>query len=561
VPDGTDPGRSRCSKCRTRLRPAADDAYHLFASTAALALPPVPPTADPPAGPLSLDECEPIPTVGPPTVELPPPFKVPAAVLGKHPLRGPVTAVLTPFGVFVERKPEQPLAFAPVGTRATAAGRVLRLKPPAGPLALELPSARLAADAAGFLAGARPVPGPAEYRRPGWLLPAAVLAVFALLAVAFAAGAALYMTQRPAGVGEPPPPAPPGERPPGERPPDEGPSPPLPPTEPDHPPTHLDLAARDGMTRLPDGPAAVTALAVTPHGGETVVGYADGSTWAWRLDQPAFDPPRVGPRGVGPVRRIDFGPTAEVAYLTCDTGLAVAGFRTPRPAVLIPGHPVAAIPEPGRERFAAVRGDKLIVRNVPMGLVKEPPASRVKGGVVTPTPKEETQPANSRPELPAPGTTFLAWQPAGKLVYGSPDGTITAFPTGVKAVPLGRIHKAPVRAWAAGPVWPDFATGDENGVVGVWPDKAAPYTLRAGAVAVTQLSFSWCGGEVAVADAAGAVSVWNLPTRSKVFELVRPTPVVLAYGPRADTLLLADGKGVEVWSLPELAARAGATWP
>ena len=56
VPPGTDPGRARCSKCRTRLRPAADDAYQVFA--AAVADDPPPPPAD---EPLSLDECEPIP--------------------------------------------------------------------------------------------------------------------------------------------------------------------------------------------------------------------------------------------------------------------------------------------------------------------------------------------------------------------------------------------------------------------------------------------------------------------------------------------------------------------
>lgn len=555
VPAGTDPSRARCSKCRTRLRPVADDAYHAFATSA--------PVPDPPAEPLSLDECEPVPTVGPragpPTVELPPPFKVPAFVAGPHPLRGPVTAVLTPFGVFAEREPGRPLAFAPVGTPASADGPVLRMALPGGPLHLHLGSDQLAADAAAFLTGRRPVPYPDEYRRPAWVAPAAVLAVLVLVVGALAAGAAVYVAVRPSHPVETPPPPRPVE-----------PSPAGPPVEPppsrppehDRPPTHLEVAARDGVARLSDGPAPVTALAVTPDGTEVVAGYADGATWAWRLDQPAFETPRVGPRAPGAVRRIDFGPTADVAYLTCDRGLAAAAFRVPRPPVLIPGSPVCAIPEPDRERFAALRANKMLMRYVPMVLVKEPPPARVAGGLVTTTPKDETLPANTRQDVPAPGATFVAWHPAGKLVYGAPDGTVTAFPTAVKAVPLGRVHKVPIRAWAAGPVWPDFATGDENGVVGVWPDKAlTPYTLRTGAVTVTQLGFSPCGGELVVADAAGAVSVWNLPTRSKVFEVVRPPPVAVAYGPRADVLLVSDGKGAEVWSLPELAARAGAKWP
>ena len=34
---------------------------------------------------------------------------------------------------------------------------------------------------------------------------------------------------------------------------------------------------------------------------------------------------------------------------------------------------------------------------------------------------------------------------------------------------------------------------------------------------------------------------------------VRPAPPVIAYGPRADVLLVSDGKAVELWWLPALA--------
>ncbi len=553
VPDGTDPARCRCSKCRTRLRSVEDEAYRVFAAAVAPDPHPTPSPAEPsPAEPLSLDECEPIGTVGAPTVELPPPFKVPARVVGRSPLFGPVTAVLTPFGLFLEREPNRPLAFAPVGTKAAASGRALGLQLPTGQMLVILPSRALATDAAAFLGAMRPVPAPADYATPGWVFPSGLLLVLVLAAAAFVGGVVLYVVLRPPQNIEtpsPPPPAPPPTEPP----------PPSPPPGPEEPPTHYDLAYRDGVTRLTDGPAAVTALAVTPDGTETVVGYADGTTWAWKLDEPAFEPPRVGPKGVGPVRRIDFDKRAEFACLTGDTGLSVASFHAPRTTVQIPGRPACAVPDDSAVRYAALRGDKLVVRYVAAGFVRSPPPARVKGGVLTVTAKDETTPGNVRQDVPAPGATFVAWHPAGKVVYGSPTGAVTAYPTGVKAVPLTRAHKAPVRAWAVGPVWPDFATGDDYGLVGVWPNKAqGPFTLQASAVAVTGLAFSPCGGELAVADESGAVAVWNLPTRAKVFETVRRPPVVVAYSPRADALLISNEKGVEVWSM---AALLGGTWP
>lgn len=547
VPAGTDAARSRCSKCRTRLRSVDDDAYEVFAAAVA----PDPYPTPSPTEPLSLDECEPIPTVGAPTVELPPPFKVPARVVSRSPLFGPVTAVFAPFGLFLEREPNRPLAFAPVGTKAAASGRALGLQLATGQLVVMLPSRALAADAAAFLGAARPVPAPADYATPGWVLPSGLLLVLVLAAAAFVGGAALYLALRPPPAITTPPSPPPVEPPPVE--------PPPPPPGPEEPPTHYDLAYRDGMTRLADGPAAVTALAVTPDGTETVVGYADGTTWAWKLDEPAFEPPRVGPKGVGPVRRIDFGPDAEFAFLTGDTGLSLAAFRASRATVQVPGRPACVVPAADAVRYAALRGDKLVVRYVAAEFVRNPPAARVKGGVLAVTPKDETTPAVARVDPPAPGATFVAWHPAGKVVYGSRTGVVSAYPTGVKNAPLTRAHQAPVRAWAVGPGWPDFATGDDYGTVGVWPDKAlGPFTLRAGAVAVTGLAFSPCGGELAVADESGAVAVWNLPTRAKVFEVVRRPPVVVAYGPRADVLLISDGKGVEVWSLAALSEGA---WP
>src|SRR5205823_5534646 len=102
-------------------------------------------------------------------------------------------------GLFLESAPEKPFLYAPVGTRANAAGR--------GELGLGLPDrsltlrvggtgnpAQLAADTADFLAGERPVPDPRDYRRPWWLVGLA-----AVLAAALAAGP--VMLTRSAGLG------------------------------------------------------------------------------------------------------------------------------------------------------------------------------------------------------------------------------------------------------------------------------------------------------------------------------------------------------------------------
>lgn len=44
------------------------------------------------------------------------------------------------------------------------------------------------------------------------------------------------------------------------------------------------------MSRLDDGPAVVTAMALSPRDGAMVIGYADGTTLIWQLDQSSFEP-------------------------------------------------------------------------------------------------------------------------------------------------------------------------------------------------------------------------------------------------------------------------------
>src|SRR5439155_14523679 len=93
------------------------------------------------------------------------------------------------------------------------------------------------------------------------------------------------------------------------------PSTPSPASPPLRPPTHIDLAVQRGRSRLDDGPAEVTALAALPWEGTVVVGYANGDTRLYALDEPWFEGWKRGPKADGPVRRIDFDRTGQIVYL------------------------------------------------------------------------------------------------------------------------------------------------------------------------------------------------------------------------------------------------------
>lgn len=323
-----------------------------------------------------------------------------------------------------------------------------------------------------------------------------------------------------------------------------------PPAPPEAPPSHLDLVYRTGSSRLDDGPADVTAVARSPADGAVVVGYADGSTRVWHLDQPAFEAPRPGPRADGPVRRITLDPAGRVAYLHSDRGLTAANLlRPPAAPVVLPGDPAAVYFEPDRDRFAAVADGRPRVRYVPTGLVAAPPAARAVGGFVPSTPQDEVLPLGVPPApAPLPGRpTFLAWHPAGRVFCGMPDGAILSWAGAApRAAVVSREHRAAVRSWAVSRG--DFATGDDAGVVGYWPNKSAfPIPFRATAGPVRQLDFAPCSGDLLVVDATGGVAVWDPASGTKRYELRRPgAAAAAAYGPADDVVMLADGRGVAV---------------
>lgn len=546
------------------------------------------------------------------------PFRTPARVTADSAnlFAGPCEVVLVPHGLFLESVPYRPFAYAPLGSKAEPAGRrELAVTLPAGRvLTVEFAgpdAARIRHDAAAFLARERGLPDHREYRRaPNWLL--GLAAVFALglsvgpvvlsrttelgvgtgllIGAGFAAAGLLanaavvlltrlsvpgkvavmttvaaavtgvflfaataYLAGREAGQPKPPPPP----DPPPTKPPD-------PPPDPRRGlPTTTDLTYRDGFYRLRGGPDEVTALGVTPDGAALLVGYRNGATRSWRFDNIAEDEFGLGPRGDGPVTRIRFAATGSVAYLACDGGTVAAHWNDPPEVPLkIPGEPFAAHTSPTGERYAVYRLQSLVVRY--------PPADRLKGGkadpwdpksFVTLHPKDEVQPPDVDGPLdpPAREPTFLAWHPPGRLLGGMPDGSVVAWgrtrPRSGSEV-VCRDHTAPVRAWAAAAWTWDFATGDDKGAVGLWPDGAAtPRAVFAGAAAaIKDMAFSPCGRYLALADADGRAWVWDLHDRRPVVKTVRPEPVrAVAFGPNDDVVILGTGSAVELWHLPELA--------
>ena len=580
IPDTIDPHKARCPRCRVKLGPAADaepvartpaktPAAHAPGSPTTRGLtPPGSPTTrglTPPGSPgqtvYSLDDAQPLPDAHPKPAapSPPPPFRFPAQVVADsfNHLRGALAVVLTPVGLFLEYAANQPILFAPVGTRAEAEGRMLVLSLPDRVITLRLggvgPVERLADDCVAFLAGTRFVPEPGDYRRTGMKVALIVGACIALVSLVFVASLAYLMWAK---QDTPPPGAQPGQP----APPDD-PGPPPPPPEPlERPPSYTDVAYAEGKSRLDDGPAEATALVVLPDG-SIGVGYANGETRFWAWDQPTFDPPRPGPKADGPVTRIEFDAPSATFALTCPGGVVVSPrSNPPRTPVKLPGDPVAVIPE--GKRFAAVRGGRVLLRNVPFELVKSPSPARAINGVVPTIPKEETATGGTpKGDYTVPGgkATFLAWHPAGKLLGGSADGTIVTW-AGAAAMPtpVTKEHTAAVRAWAAAPATFDFATGDDAGFVGFWPDKALkPTKAKVAPAAVTQLAFSWYGQKLLVADAGAGLTVWDVAANRAAFRVVRPTaPKAVAFGPWDDVVLIADGKAVEFWWLPELAKQA-----
>jgi WD40 repeat protein len=319
--------------------------------------------------------------------------------------------------------------------------------------------------------------------------------------------------------------------------------------------TNWDFLLRDGVIHLEEGASLVTVVTASPLDGALIAAYADGSTRKWYLDEAAFEPPRLGPRAPSAIRRFEWDAAGTLALITCDTGLVVAPVAPPRPPLFVPGEMAVAYLDSNRDRFAAIRGGRIHVRYLPMDLLKSPMPNRVVGGFITVTPKEETLPLGVMANgfLPPGGVpTFIAWN-QGRVITGTADGTITALPAGGGGTAFtSREHKRPVKAWTVSPTG-DFAFGDEDGFVGYWPRGGkAIARFKSGAVAVQGLSFSPCGGEVAVVDILGWVSIWDPVKGSKLVEMKQKQPAAAVAYARDDLLMVAAGKGVDVYWLPAM---------
>ncbi|MBM3983491.1 MAG: WD40 repeat domain-containing protein [Planctomycetes bacterium] len=570
--------------------------------------------------PLSLDD-DPAPEGAPPEPE--PPFRMPVLVLADsaRQIVGACSAVFVPHGLFLEHEPMQPFLYVPVGCPAEvpAPGEVLIVLPDARAVTVRFAgrAARpLARDARAFLAGERPAPAAAEYRRKWWMLWAALIfglglavgplaltritelnrdlalhvgAVFAGLGLlanvavvlfsrravpgqlvtmacagavgtgVFLFGATAYLLGIKTGtdaarasVEQPQAqtPVPPDHPTPGPTPPD-----------PARPPSHVDRARAKGVSVLEDGPAEVTALGLAADNNALAIGYLDGTTRVWPLDQPTFDAMQPGPKADGPVTRIQFDSSSRFLFATTTYGVVAA----PRGGVVmspakIPGGPVAVAPDLASERvrFAAVRGNTIQHRFLATTFIANPPKKdKDKTAFTFPGKGDEVTPGASAPDPGKPngaaGPTFLAWGAGNRLFAGLNDGAIAIWTDTMRPEPQSRDHKATVKAWARAGTG-DFATGDEQGNVGVWSAKGGKPTVSSVlATPITALAFAPSGARLAVADGTGWLVIWDVATNKALHRVKRPAPVrAVAFGPADDVVILGARNTVEVWSVAEL---------
>ena len=511
--------------------------------------------------PLSLDDEAPLSLDDDPAPAAPPgpePFRVPVAVLADSARQvvGPCFAVFVPHGLFLELEPLKPFLYVPVGSAADS--------PATGELAVTLPDGRavtlrvearyaapLAADARAFLTGERPAPVAADYRRRPPLWPAvaacAAAALFLLVATAHEIGRKKGIAEAEANappvqivaVPAPPPVAPALVEPPAPR----------------KPLSHVERAYANGASALDDGPADVSALALAPDANHLGIGYADGTTRVWPLDQPTFEPGIPGPKAAGAVTRVQFDSSSRFLFATT-AGEVIAAPRNGPPAspAKLTGTLVAVAPEVtnDRVRFAAVRGNVVAHRLLPTAFVVSPPKGK---DFAVPTVKDELVPAGNGPDPAKPtGPTFLAWTLGNRLLAGATDGAVTAWSVQMKPEPVHRAHKAAVRVWAASHATGDFATGDDKGTVAIWPKAGGKPTAGAVfTVPVVALAFSPSGKWLAAADNTGWLVLVEAATLKVTQRKKLPAPAkTLAFGPKDDALILGNGKAVEVWKLAEL---------
>jgi phage FluMu protein Com len=565
--------------------------------------------------PLSLDD-DPAPADSPPAEV---PFRVPVRVLADSARQalGSCFAVFVSHGIFLEQEALRPFLYAPVGCVAESPteGELILTLPDGRVVALQIESRAARAisrDALAFLAGERGALVAADYRRKWWLLWPAIIfacalawgpillaqtanygrdwglkvgaivacvgllvnagvvlfsrrsvpaqiAVMAALCVAVTGACYFGASAFLAGKNQPPDQAQNANNGDNPQPPDVPLTPPLP-VPPENggirkPPSHIDRAYAQSVSALEDGPSDVTALSLATDWNTLGIGYADGNTRFWLLDQPTFETFQVGPKADSSVTRVQFDTSGRYVILSVTSGAFVAARGSSAPPAKIPGTFVAVAPElaDDRVRFAAIRTNTVAQRLLPTAFVLNPP-KKAKGFALTTT-RDEITPAGVAVDPGKPtGPTFLAWTPNLRLLAGAPDGAITVWSPAMKLETVNRDHKTAVKAWAECATTGNFATGDEKGNVAVWPYKSTkPSLASVFTTPITALSFSPSGASLAVADNSGWLAVWDIASAKVVSRVKRPTAIkAFTFGPTDDTLLLANGKTVELWTLSEL---------
>ena len=503
----------------------------------------------PPPIPLSLDDDP--PTALPPPAAGPKPFRAPACVTADTfgQFLGQCEVVVVAHGLFLENEPFRPFLYVPVHSRVNTAGRrglTVSLKD-GRTVTLEFTgrhAARVADDTAAFLAGERGAPDTRDYC--GATMRALAIGGIVLIAIAGIVCAVYLAGDNPAAHA----PKPPEQAPSEPKLPETIPTEPVPPDRPRRPPSAVDKAYSDGVFRFEDGPDEVTALAVSPDGSTLVTGFKNGTTRVWNFDQPTFDPISPGPKCDGAPTRIQFDRVGSVVYIACNGGTVVAPWHNPPEIALkIPGDPLAVrVPWRVSPRFAEIhprcdtyQPDCLEGEDCE-GLRRHLPRTKHSRPMKARSPRAAT-------------ADVLAWHPTGKLFGVNRWSRVLSWgATGPRFEVISREHKSPVRAWAAAPATWDFATGDDSGVVGLWANKSmTPKLFSVTKAAIANLAFGPSGAHLAVADAAGGVTVWDLFEERAVLKLTRPTPVkALAFGPSDDLILISAGKTVELWHIDEL---------
>jgi WD40 repeat protein len=292
------------------------------------------------------------------------------------------------------------------------------------------------------------------------------------------------------------------------------------------------------MSRLPDQPAAVRSVAVSPNGRWIATGSVDGSV--------VFRGPGGSPKGAalalsGPVNGLAFSPDSKrLATITLNGSLQVwdVGSRRPIAGPTETGDDTAVLAwSPLTKRLASGGSHRLV---------------RIWNSSLQPV---------GRPLRNGDWITAVAFRASdGALLATGADGVARVWLPDEPAKP--HVVNRPISLIKAGTFLADgqqVATGDIEGVVTFWPSPAvsssAPRqrTFTAGKGGVTALAASDDGKLLAVGHQSGSVYLLDVSgsTAQEIGELgIGSGPVYsLAFSPDGSRLVSGDDAGSVLWDI------------